>query len=219
MTVGNLQTLTDDALTDHLVAWYHQTFPLAEQRRLMVPMLRELATGQPVEPERLAALAGVPVEQTIALLRQAGAEWDQSGSRLVGFGLTSQPTPHRFRVHGHALWTWCAVDALLFPVLIGAPAEIESPCAATGEPIRIQVTPSGLERVDPAGAVVSTVKPAVDLAELRHTVCAAQNFYRDDATAASWQAAHPQALLLPVAKAFALYCRTALRVWPELPAV
>ena len=218
MTAVDLHTLSDDALTDHLVAWFRQTLPLPEQRRLMVPALRELAGGQPVEPQRLAALAGVGVEQTIALLRQAAVEWDPSGTRLVGFGLTSTPTPHRFRVHGHALWTWCAVDAIFFPVLIGAAAQIESPCAATGELVRTQATPTGVERVDPAGAVVSIVTPAVDLAEVRQAVCAAQHFYRDAAAAAAWQAGHPQALLLPVAKVFALYRRAALRVWPELAA-
>jgi len=214
----NLHTLSDDALTEHLAAWFTQTLPLAEQRRLLVAALRELAGGQPVDPPRLAVRAGVGVEQTVDLLRQAAAEWDPSGTRLVGFGLTSTPTRHRFQVHGHPLWTWCAVDALLFPVLIGAPAQTTSPCAATGTPIRIQVTPTGVERVEPAGAVVSIVTPSVDLAEVRQAVCAAQNFYRDAAAAAAWQAEHPQALLMPVAKGFALFRRAALRVWPELRA-
>ncbi len=217
MTAINLHTLTDDELTDHLEAWLNQN--LGELRRLLVPMLRELAKGQPVEPERLANLAGTPVEQTTALLRQAGAEWDESGARLVGFGLTSKPTPHRVGVHDHTLWTWCAVDTLLLPLFIGAPVQIESPCAATGEPIRIHVTPTGVEHVDPAGAVVSLVTPpSVDLAEIRQAVCVPTNFYRDADAAAAWHAAHPQALLLPVAKTFTLYRRAALRVWPELPA-
>ncbi|HZC99853.1 MAG TPA: organomercurial lyase [Actinomycetes bacterium] len=93
MTTVNLHALTEDQLTEHLVAWFKQILPLEEHRRLMVPTLRELATGQPVQPERLAALAGVPVDRTRALLRQAPSEWDVSGTRLVGLGLTSKPTP------------------------------------------------------------------------------------------------------------------------------
>jgi hypothetical protein len=65
---------------------------------------------------------------------------------------------------------------------------------------------------------VSIVTPAVDLAEVRQAVCVAQNLYRDAGAAAPWQAKHAQALLLPVAKVFALYRRAALRVWPELRA-
>lgn len=50
----------------------------------------ELATGQPVEPERLAALADLPLDQTLAVAREAW-EWDLSAERLVGAGLTSIP--------------------------------------------------------------------------------------------------------------------------------
>jgi len=50
MTTVNLHELTDEQRSDHLVAWFKQTLPLEQHRRLFVPMLRELATGQPVEP-------------------------------------------------------------------------------------------------------------------------------------------------------------------------
>ena len=58
-------------------------FPVEAQRRPLVPMLRELASGHPVEPERLAALADLPVEQILALLRQAPSEWDASCALLL----------------------------------------------------------------------------------------------------------------------------------------
>jgi len=215
MTTVNLHTLTDDQLTKHLVAWFKQTLPLEEHRRLMVPMLRELATGQPVQPERLAALGGVPVDQTLALLRQAPSEWDPRGTRLVGLGLTSRPTPHRFQVHDQDLYTWCAVDAMFFPVLIGAPARIQSPCVATGDPIQIDLTPAGVEHVEPPSAVVSVVTPAIDVSEVRQAVCAAQSFFRSAEAASRWHAKHPQALLLPVADMFQLYRRAVLQVWGD----
>jgi len=58
VTTVDLHRLTDDQLTDHLVAWFKQTLPLEEHWRLIVPLLQGLASGQPVDPERLAALAG-----------------------------------------------------------------------------------------------------------------------------------------------------------------
>jgi len=85
MTTVDLRRLTDEQLTEHLVAWLKQTVSL-EQRRLFVPSLQQLATGQPVEPQRLATLAGIPVDQTLALLRQMPREWDPSGTRLVAWG-------------------------------------------------------------------------------------------------------------------------------------
>ena len=59
------------------------------------------------------------------------SEWDPSGQRLVGLGLTMVPTQHRYQTHGHDLWAWCAGDTLMFPVWIGAPARVESPCPTT----------------------------------------------------------------------------------------
>jgi alkylmercury lyase len=188
---------------------------LEEQRRLFVPALRELATGRPVEPEQLAALAGVPVEQTLELLRQAPSEWDSSGTRLVGLGLTSQPTPHRFQVGGHSLYTWCAVDALIFPLLIGAPAHVQSPCAATGELIHIDLTPDGVQHVEPSSAVVSVVTPDIDISEVRQASCVPQNFFRSAEAATQWHTGHPEALLLPVADLFTLYGRAAMQVWGD----
>lgn len=214
MTTVDLRRLTDEQLTEHLVAWFTQTVSL-EQRRLFVPSLQQLATGQPVEPQRLAALAGMPVDQTLALLQQMAGEWDPSGTRLVGLGLTSKPTRHRFQVHGHSLYTWCAVDAIFFPVLIGAPARIQSPCVATGDLIQIDLTPAGVEQVEPSSAVVSMVTPAVDVSEIRRAVCAAQNLFRSADAASRWQAEHPEALLLPVADMFALFRRAVTRVWGD----
>jgi alkylmercury lyase len=214
MSTVNTHERDREQLTEQLVASF-TSFPETFQR-LIVPALRELAAGQPVQPQRLATLAGLPLAQTITLLREAGGEWDPSGTLLVGLGLTSVPTPHRFEVAGHTLWTWCAVDSLLFPVAIGAPARLSSPDAATGEPIRIDVAPTGVGRVEPASAVVSIVTGRVEIAQIRPALCGNQHFYRAPATAAAWLAAHPDGHLLPVADTFEVYRRVALRVWPEL---
>ena len=215
MTTVDLHRLSDEQLTDHLVAWFKQTLPLEEHRRLIVPILQELATGQPVDPERLAALAGVPLGQTLALLQQAPSEWDPGGTRLVGLGLTSKPTPHRFQVRGHSLYTWCAVDAMFFPVLIGAPARIQSPCVATGDLIQIDLTPVTVEHVEPSSAVVSVVTPPANISEVRRAACAAQHFFRSADAASQWQAEHPEALLLPVTDMFQLYRRVVREVWGD----
>ena len=214
MTTVDLHRLTDEQLTEHLVAWFKQTLS-PEHRRLFVPTLQQLTTGQPVEPERLAPQAGLPVDQTQALLRQTPSEWDPSGTRLVGLGLTSKPTRHRFQVHGHNLYTWCAVDAMFFPMLIGAPARIQSPCVATGHLIQIDLTPAGVEHVEPSSAVVSVVTPATNVSEVRRAVCAAQNFFRSAEAASQWQAQHPEALLLPVTDMFQLHRRVVGQVWGD----
>jgi alkylmercury lyase len=109
------------------------------------------------------------VEVRAALRQVGGVDWDEHG-RVVGVGLTLRPTPHRFRLDGRTLYTWCALDALMFPALLGRPATVESPCRGTGEPVRVEVTPTAVGAANPPSAVVSFVAPR-DLASVRSVVC------------------------------------------------
>ena len=170
---------------------------------LTTAILGELAGGEPVEPERIAARAGVPVAEVLDLLRASPAEWDPDG-RLVGLGLTLRPTPHRLEIHGRQLYTWCAPDTLAFPVLLDLPARVESSCFATGEPIRIELEREGLRRVEPESAVVSVVTPAVGIADFRRHLCDNQHFFASPSAAATWKAEHPEATIVSVPDGFTL---------------
>jgi alkylmercury lyase len=130
------------------------------------------------------------------------AEWDDQG-RVVGLGLTLRPTPHRLELEGNALYAWCALDALLFPVLLGRQASIESPCRGTGDPMHIEVTPAGIEVVEPPSAVVSIVA-ARDLATFRRISCNNKHFFSSPEAASRWLERHPQATILPAEDAFRL---------------
>ncbi|MEK9280862.1 MULTISPECIES: organomercurial lyase [unclassified Bradyrhizobium] len=71
-----------------------------------------------------------------------------------------RPTPHRFNIDGKRLHTWCALDTLFFPAVIGRPAHLESPCAITGIPIMLTVDPAtGVSALEPSTAVVAMVTP------------------------------------------------------------
>jgi alkylmercury lyase len=215
MVTKHLETLSFEQLADHVSAWFRETLPRAEHRRLLPPTLQELAKGQPVAMETISTRADIPVEQAQGFLRKAGGEWDSTESRLIGWGLTQTPTSHSFQVNGHDLFTWCAADSIFFPVIIGAPARIVSPCAATGELIHVDMTPAGVQHVEPTSAVVSITTPSVDISEVRAAVCKAQNFYRSAEVAEPWLEQHPDGLLLPVKDAFELYRRAAESVWAD----
>jgi alkylmercury lyase len=165
---------------------------------------RLLAEGEPVAIERLAAAAGRSVEDIEAALgEQTSAERDADG-RLVGLGLTLRPTPHRYLLDGRTLFAWCASDALTFPVILGRRGVIESTCGMTGQPIRIELTPDGVERVDPPGAVVTAVRPAGEIADVRAAICHHGQFFASPQAATQWAAEHPGAEIRPVEAAFAL---------------
>lgn len=104
--------------------------------------VRLLACGRPVTIEQLAIAAHVPADEVEASLRsQPGTDWDERG-RLVGFGLTQRPTAHRLAVSGQQLYTWCAMDTLLFPLILGERAIAESRCPKSAQPVRVELEPA-----------------------------------------------------------------------------
>lgn len=131
-------------------------------------------------------------------------EFDGAG-RVVGWGITQRPTPHHFEVDGRHLFTWCALDTLMFPALLGHAASVSSPCHATGEPVhvRVDVAPDRVSHVTPADAVVSIVTPG-ETASIRGAFCNQVHFFANAGAARPWLAEHPGASVLPVREAFEL---------------
>jgi alkylmercury lyase len=162
-----------------------------------------LAEGQPVSLERVASVLGLAREEALEILRQRPSiEWDETGN-IVGAGLTLRPTSHRFQLNGRTLYTWCALDSLMFPGLIGQTVQVESPCAGTGHPVRVTVTPEGVTQVEPPDAVVSLVAREAS-PDVRRVFCDYVNFFQSAETAAGWLAEHPGATTLPVVEAYQL---------------
>ncbi|BBX73624.1 organomercurial lyase MerB [Mycobacterium shinjukuense] len=165
--------------------------------------LRLLANGEPISPAHLAATAGVCKTELENATASTDIEYDDQG-RIVGWGLTAVPTPHRFTVNGKQLYTWCAPDTLIFPTVIGHAADIESPCPTTRTIIRLTVDPdAGITALDPSTAVVSIVDPGdIDTHAVRASLCDPQRFFATADAARDWQSRHPGMRVLPVAEAY-----------------
>ena len=173
-----------------------------EAGELMPYAIRLLSKGEPVPLESLAAASRWPLSKVKAALdRGSSAELDEQG-RLVGFVLTLRPTPHRFTVDGQNLFAWCADDTLMFPVILGVPAHVESKCPQTGQPIRVKVAADAIQRVDPPEAVVPHVRPTGKLPDIRATTCQLGHFFSSRAAAAQWAEKHPSGTLHSVPDAF-----------------
>ncbi len=172
---------------------------------LIPALIRLLAAGEPVHVERLAAAGGWSVKEVQrGLARQSGVEWDEQ-ERIAGFGLTLRPTPHNFTFDGQTVFGWCATDALVFPVLLGRSGVVESTCPATGRRIRVEVTPHTIVSVDPPEAVVSEVRPAERVADVRADVCALGHFFASPEAASDWLAEYPLGFVNPVADDFRIH--------------
>lgn len=165
--------------------------------------VRLLAEGRPVTLAQLASVLGWPRERLDAVLeRVPNIERDADGA-LVGVGLSLRPTPHAFEANGRALFTWCALDALFLPTILGQPARVTSSCAATGVPIRLRVAPTGIDDLDPVDTVISLVAPC-GLDELRGSFCDQVSFYSSAEAATDWLRGHPGASVVPVAQGFTI---------------
>lgn len=160
-----------------------------------------LALGQPVSLSQAATSVGWSHEEVLQTIKKMNIEFDEGGN-IVGAGLTLRPTPHRIKVDGHLLYTWCALDALMYMPLLGRPVQVESPCAKTGDLIRMTVTPQRVKSYEPAEAVVSLIYPKKGL-PIRQAFCNHVNFFRSPEAAASWLAQQKEATILSIDDAYA----------------
>lgn len=135
----------------------------AMDRRIALALHRCMAFDTtPPADARIAEVAGASPEHVAATLAGwPGVHRDEFGG-VVGFwGLAlDSVTPHRLHVGGRVLHTWCAWDALFLPELLGVDhADVASVCPVTGRKVRVVVTPSGIQKLQPASARLTIVDP------------------------------------------------------------
>jgi alkylmercury lyase len=174
--------------------------------RLEIMTYRTLAEGQPVSAARLATKAGVPVELAEALFEQGkalGGEWDEEG-RLLGNVLTLIPTQHHFRVNGNDLYTWCSMDAIHLPGLLGQPAEVQSVDPITGQEIHLTITPDGVSTYRPAETMLSIVLSGGDRGGPQSPLCRQMHFFASPESAEIWVRDHPSAAIMSVEEVYQL---------------
>jgi alkylmercury lyase len=177
-----------------------------ERRRYTLPLIRLLANGHPVSKEQLAAALERPLEEVTEVLRQFEDIVYDKDSHIVSAGLSLLPTPYRFEVNGHVLYTWCALDTLIFPVWLERPAQVSSSCPVTGQPIHLIVTPERLEHFDPPSGVISLLiqDGLATCCNIREAFCAYSQFFVSREAASAWHAQHPDGHVLSIEEAFSL---------------
>jgi alkylmercury lyase len=190
------QTLVDQL---HNALWNHH-------QPIYLLLLRVLATGQPVAPQDIASTLDMPVEEVIAALRGfTDIEYNQEG-HVVAAGLSLNPTPYRLQINHQTLFAWCALDTLMYPVLLQQAMQVGSKCPVTGIPVRLTVTPTQIMHLMPANTVVSMVAPTASMARrgTRKSFCDLVLFISSMRAATTWRSSHPEATILTVEEAYEL---------------
>jgi len=184
-----------------------------EEQRLGLEIYRQLAQGEPVLRSELAEALAAPKDTVDELLGHPNLKcltYADNEGRIIGFGgLAVREMPHRFKVDGRTLYTWCAWDSLFIPGLLGLEAEVESPVPGSTARVRLRVAPDEVKHVEPRSAVMSFLLPSAqtfqaDVLKAMASFCHYIFFFPDPEMAAAWTSSHPDTTVISVPDAFEL---------------
>lgn len=158
------------------------------QQRLALATYRLLGEGRPFRPEELARRGNLPTEEVASFFDEWPMVQRDRQGRVVAFGgLTLEPTSHALEVDGRTLHTWCALDTLFLPELLGRPARIRSTSPETGETISLTVDGAGVHDVAPEGAAMTLHEVGgFDLQDVVGTFCCYVHFFASEQAAHAW---------------------------------
>jgi alkylmercury lyase len=124
------------------------------------------AGQRPVSLERLATQLGLEVPETARLLHLIWQGRIDVRDGMVRLDVAPAGS-RRYRVHADGrpvgAGKGCGVDMYLLALALGRPIHAEATCPATATPIRVDLTPDRVERIDPPTAVVAVVNLDADL--------------------------------------------------------
>ena len=176
-----------------------------EEQQIDLALYRLLARGKPVSEGQVAETLQIQNASVENYLKRITSVQRNDEGEIVGFrGLTVSSTSHRLEVEGKTLYTWCALDTLFIPQLLGKTTRVESTCPVTRSKIRLTVGNQGVSQLDPKGAVVSLVTP--DAAKAQENVignfCHFVHFFSSPQAGEKWISKNPGKPLVSVAEAF-----------------
>lgn len=173
---------------------------------LLLQIMRTLAHGNPVSSEQVSQIVsevGIAQEDAYPFLNQI-SEWD-IGHNLVGIlGLSLNHHPYRMRIGGTSFSAWCAEDTLWLPSLLDTTITVESHSPVSRERIELTVSPTGIERIIPAGAYITirTADPAPDdvasVQQIWGSCCSQSHFFASREEAERWVAGRDTIAVLTV---------------------
>jgi len=184
-----------------------------EERRLGLEVYRQLARGEPVLRLSLAEALDVPTHDVDELLGHPNLKcltYSDNDGRIIGFGgLAVRKMPHRFRIDGRTLYTWCAWDSLFLPGILDLEAEVDSPAPGGSVRVHLKVAPGGVKEIQPRSAVMSFLLPSAhtfqaDVLKAMASFCHYIFFFPDRDNAAAWAKRQPDTTVISVSEAFEL---------------
>jgi alkylmercury lyase len=197
-----------DAVTAHIV----DALPKLDlfEQRTSLELYRLLALGHPVSRTLIAERLGVTLQKINQILDAWPAVFFDSQRQIVGYWGLSLPaaydSPHKMTIDGRVLSAWCAWDTLFLPQLLGKKVTVESISPVNGDPVRLTVSPDGVEQLVPANAQMSFLLPDVRSAQkdLVSAFCCFVHFFPSRETGERWAAQHAGTFLVSIEEGMAI---------------
>ena len=102
------------------------------------------------------------------------------------------------------MYTWCSLDAIHLPGLLGQPAEVESIDPITGQAIHLTIPPNGVPTYRPAETMLSIVLSGGDRGGPQSPLCRQMHFFASSESATIWVRDHPSAPIMSVEEVYQL---------------
>lgn len=159
-----------------------------------------LAAGRPILLTHLAEIAHKDIAAIEQELVKGYTGRDIKGNVIELFGVMQSPTLHRIQVGQVCLFSCCALVAHMVPLLLDRAATIESVDPISHRLIRLQVSSSGVQLVEPqqaVGTLVVTTQEQV-LKDIRSAFCMHVCYFPDEVTAKEFIAADSRRYLVSI---------------------
>lgn len=150
----------------------------------LVNVQKELLKGIPLLKTKYYELNDVTKEKANSLLELFG-ELDENNEITAFFGLSLTPTKHKFIVQQKTLYTWCALDAILFTEWLGVSSQIISHDPIDNSLIELNIDSDHLISSHPHPIFLSWVDK-IDTCNLKGSFCNHVSFFSCEQTAKTW---------------------------------
>lgn len=187
-------------------------------QRYALTLLHTLAEGEPVSAVALAERTGQSAAQAAAFIDRLRGIYRDDDGRVIGmWGLAvTEFPPHRYRIDGRQLFTWCAWDPFILTDWLGGAAEVSSVDTHTKEPVVFRIEVGRAVDLSHEGLVLSFKLVDEWTSDVIGSFCHFVHYFTGEQSARAWTEQHPDTFVLSIDDAIRLGRLWGRQVFPDL---
>ncbi|WP_445955076.1 organomercurial lyase [Yeosuana sp.] len=166
----------------------------------IINIQKELIKGNPIPIVKYYALVGLHIEKANDVLEILG-ESNENNQITAFSGLSLTPTHHKFIVQNKTLYTWCALDAILFTEWLDVSSQIISLDPIDNSIIELNIECDHLVSSNPYPIFISWIEK-MDSCNIRGSFCNHVSFFASEQTAKQWLSKNPSGKILTLEDLF-----------------